>query len=323
MATVTRRAWRGRPAFEIRAPTSPLVAVVVEIGGHLAALWDSSDARATNPLWQPHWATADVSASRSGEWGAGPEAALLTNIVGSNLCLDRFGAPHPGEDRPLHGESGIVQWSEGGTSASGASFEAALPMAGLALTRSIALVGDVCTLTTSARTAAGSGSRSVEWCEHTTVGGDFLDGAAVAAAVDACRVMNGDGEGDKEPEEFDVARALAMPTRASPPEGHVRTCRVAPEGSWSISNAALGWALTANFSREDFPFLCLWTEHASRPGPPWGGVEFTRGMEMSTKPFPEGAPPASRAASYLGRPTTCLVGEAGVSKTVRLRWSRL
>ena len=36
--------------------------------------------------------------------------AAGATIVGHNACIDRFGAPWPGETRPVHGESGVVRW---------------------------------------------------------------------------------------------------------------------------------------------------------------------------------------------------------------------
>jgi len=49
-----------------------------------------------------------------------------------------------------------------------------------------------------------------------------------------------------------------------------------------------------------------------------------RGMELSTKPFPEGKPPAQRARFFQGRSTQCLVPPgAGLSKTIRFTWERL
>ena len=97
------------------------------------------------------------------------------------------------------------------------------------------------------------------------------------------------------------------------------------EGRWAAANARLGWRLSASFSPDDFPWLCLWTESRLRTHAPWLGKQRTRGMELSTKPFPEGKPPASRAAEFKGRPAAFFVpgGGAEVAKTIVLRWERL
>jgi hypothetical protein len=83
------------PYAQVEGPS--LTCILMKTGGHLAALWDNSDGERTNPLWQPPWPAADPAAAHSDPtWGVGPESFLLAGIVGSNLCLDRFGAPHPG-----------------------------------------------------------------------------------------------------------------------------------------------------------------------------------------------------------------------------------
>lgn len=327
--------WRGRPAWRVRG--AELTIVVTRTGGHLAALWATDDAAETNPLWQPHWPTAAPSAAASSDaWGSGAhavEAPLLTNIVGSNLCLDRFGGPRPGESRPLHGEAGVVEWSITGDTAPGGSpsitVAASLPLARLRVSRSFALLpGARLRLTTcAAAEGAGGGARSVEWCEHTTLGGVFLDGCDISAGVDTAHDMPADGAAPAErdaPAAVDVAAALRLPAPAAPPEGHVRTCRVV-QGSWAASNAALGWRLAATWAPSDFPWLCLWTEHRLRTTAPWGGVERTRGMELSTKPFPEGAAtPASRAETFLGTPTAASVPEGGeATRVVEFVWERM
>jgi hypothetical protein len=49
-----------------------------------------------------------------------------------------------------------------------------------------------------------------------------------------------------------------------------------------------------------------------------------RTLQVSTKPFPEGKPPASRDSSFKGRPADCFIEEgAEVTKTVVLTWERV
>ena len=252
--SITPTSWRSRPAWRIQGDT--LTAVLTATGGHLAAVYQTDDPTALNPLWQPHWQTGDpLNAAVAGTWGDGPEAALLTNIVGSNLCCDRFGAPHPGEDRPLHGEGGVTVWELSASGRGTATLSAVLPLAGLRVTRTVSLAGSQLTLTTTVHSDPAAGAvRPIEWCEHTTLGGDFLNGVLISAGMDACRDM----EAPDVP--VDVSAALSMPAVGDPPAGSVRTCRVA-DGAWSSVNARLGWRFSAAFHRDEFPWLCLWTEH--------------------------------------------------------------
>ena len=314
------------------------------VSAHLAALWATADASRTNPLWQPQWPPgAPADAATADTWGEGPEAALLAGIVGSNLCLDRFGSSHPGEvPRPLHGEAGVAEWviakPDPSSSPVAVCFEAYLPLAGLQVRRSFALTGASVTVTTAVLRPSASPDAPVEWAEHTTLGGPFLDGvAAVEATVNgawdmpaggAAAAAAGAGE-DAPPSSVPLAAALRMPGPADPPEGSVRTTRVSPGspegGRWRAASPATGWVLEAAWDAADFPWLCVWTEHRSRSHAPWAGRERTRGLELSTKPFPEGRPPPSRQGEFAGAPASFAVaaGAPAVSKAVTLTWTRL
>lgn len=324
--TLSETTWRGRPAWLLSTPQ--LCAVVTRTGGHVGALYDAGDAGRVSALWSPHWPAGDpAAAAASGAWGAGAHAAeapLLASICGSSLCMDRFGAPHAGEARPLHGEAGVVEWALAGADGSRATFAAHLPLARLDVTRSLSFRGRALVLETRARPDASGGPRApVEWAEHTTLGGSFLDGAVIDAGVDAAAAMpalSGDAPAGVE----DVAAALALPAPDAPPTGSVVTCRVV-DGRWAATNAAAGWRLSARWDRADFPWLCVWTEHRARTHAPWAGVERARGMEVSTKPFPEGQPPPERASEFLGAPAAALVIPAGgeAVRVVELAWERV
>lgn len=335
--------FRGGPAWRVTASSgSPRLCLVVSAtGGHLCSLTSDDGAPGPSPLsplWQPSWpastpaAAAAEAAARGAEgtWGEGPEAPLLASICGSNLCLDRFGPCHAGDaPRPLHGEAGVATWVEAPAGGGGEddvfAITAELPIARLRVTRRFALAGAALALSTTAVQLGGGAAAAphlTEWCEHTTLGGAFLDGVAIEAGVDSCHAMP--AARAAEPAAVPLAAALAVPAAGAPAEGHVRSCRVV-EGRWVASNAALGWRLSASWAKEEFPWLCLWTEHRSRAHNPWRGAERTRGMEISTKPFPEGEAPPARAETFLGRPATFYIppGEAGVTKTVTLTWERM
>ena len=320
---VSETTWRGRPAWLVAGPA--LHAVVTRTGGHVAALYDAADAARTNALWQPRWPAGDpAAAAASGAWGAGAEAPLLASICGSNLCLDRFGAPRPGEARPLHGEAGVAEWALRAADGARAVFAAHLPAARLDVTRALSFRGRALVLETRARADASGGARAcIEWAEHTTLGGAFLDGCAVEAGVDAAAEMPAAGDAAP-PAALPVAAVLALPAAGDAPAGSVRTCRVA-EGRWAATNAALGWRLSARWDKADWPWLCVWTEHCSRAHAPWAGAERARGFEVSTKPFPEGAPPPERDVEFLGAPSAPLAIADGAEavRVLELAWERV
>ncbi len=261
--TCTAITWRGTPAISLSNGRIDVVASAR--GGHLCSLTRSGDQ--LNPLWQPQWMPGDAIDDDAAT------AATLDGICGSNLCVDRFGPPRPGERRPLHGEAGTVTWriAAGGTRV---VLEAWLPQARLRVRRRLALHGDQLVADTAVR-PSGTRERDVEWCEHTTLGGDFLDGVAFSAAIGPARDMHG------EP----VADPLPMPAPSDPPTGSVRTAPVRA-GWWRAENPRLGAVLEARWDPRDFPHLCLWTQHKSRTQAPWLGRERTRGMELATKPLP-------------------------------------
>jgi len=332
MAAIASTSWRGLPAWQVTG--SDLAFLVTARGGHLVCLREATGSD-INPLWEPDWPTSgDVaSAEAAGTWGSGPEAALLCGIAGSNLCLDRFGgagAAYAGAAaRPLHGEVGVTEFSQCGAAAGGAAdlvVAADLPAAALRVTRAFTLRGRSLLLSTTAERLGGGGdAQYVEWCEHTTLGGQFLDGVEITAAVDAVMAMPADGA-DAAPAATDapaLAAALAFPSADAPPASAIASCRLA-DGAWRAANARLGFALSARFSAADFPFLCLWTEHQSRTHAPWAGRQRARGMEMTTKPFPEGEPPPSRARELLGKPAAMFLPPTGaVTKTIEFTWARL
>jgi hypothetical protein len=322
--------WRGLPA--LRVTNGHLTAVLSLIGGHLASLRRVGEE--LDPLWQPQWPSVDPSllSAEQIEELAGPVAApLLATIVGSNLCCDRFGVPPPGEDKPVHGEVCRVRFSPVAGAADACTLEARLPIAGLTVRRAVTIDGDVCILDTRV-SHAGSAVRDIEWCEHTNLGGTFLDGVIFDAPVDRAVVTSHRDDRERFPEgpvglDVDPSASLRFPDQSDPPCGDVITARIAEgpaQAAWTATNRRLGRRFTCSFTRSDWPWLALWTQHRSRQGGPWRGRERVRGMELSTKPIPESVVPPERRGTWLGRPTTCLIPPgAGLSKRLVFRWEAL
>jgi hypothetical protein len=114
-----------------------------------------------------------------------------------------------------------------------------------------------------------------------------------------------------------------MPAPGAPPCGDV-VAAPAGEGWWQAVNAALGHRLSYHWDPADFPWLTLWTQHRSRVNPPWLGRTRARGMEITTKPWPDGQIPPERHPRWKGLPTACRV-PAGrwTEHALRIEWSRL
>jgi hypothetical protein len=308
--SVTPTHWRQMAAWSITG--AALHAVITEIGCHLAAVQLASDD--VNPLWQPHWRTSDprsIDPTVPGYYGEGSEAPLLGCIVGHNLCIDRFGAPWPGEERPMHGEAGVATWAIRQPSPDAIELEAALPEARLRVRRRLQMEGSTIHLSTGVY-HDDERDREIEWCEHVTLGDPFLDGVRITAGID--KVFNWPSEaepGSRFPraapeEELPIEAALAFPPPEAPPCGDCFTGRVV-EGVWTAENPRLARRLTYRWKPEQFPWLAIWTEHLNRTDAPWGGKNRSRGLEISTKPFPEPSPPESRRPTYRGRTSVCRV----------------
>lgn len=318
--------WRGLPAWRIAGRSR--IAVITAIGGHLAAFAERDDG--VNPLWQPHWTAADPATVRPGPdspYGEGREAPTLAGIVGSNLCVPNFGPPAIGVELPVHGDAGVSRWSRQAGGPDVAVFAVRTPVSDLVVERRLRLDDDVLELATTVRHDL-SGPRDIDWCEHTTLGGDFLDGIAITAGIDRAWASCGTPDPTVRPR-FVVsdngltpADALSFPAPDAKPCGDVLAGRVT-DGWWEARNARLGWSLSARWKREEFPWLTLWTQHHERTLPPWNSRERTRGMELNCKPFP-GSRVYGSDGVWQGVPVTCRIPPgAGLTKTVRFTWARI
>lgn len=324
---VSETRWRAMDAWTVRGDAVELV--VTRIGAHIAAIRVPGEA--LNPLWQPPWpaATPDQGGAHPEVYGGGPEASLLAGIVGHNLCLDRFGPPRPGEYRPVHGEAGIARWTIRSSDHAHLAIEAHLVEARLRISRDFTFRGREATVMTTV-THDNPEPRDIEWAEHVTIGDPFLDGAELSAEADGAWLLDDEAEetrrfsGTGVEREVPVDGALAMPAADSERAvGDIVTTRLR-RGWFRAARSDLNRALEYEWNADEFPWLCLWTQHRSRTAKPWNGVTRARGMEFSTKPFPEGEPPESRATSYQGRPTTCSVPPgAGLTRSFVVRWGAM
>ncbi|HAT09472.1 MAG TPA: hypothetical protein DCS97_02510 [Planctomycetes bacterium] len=329
-AHITPCTWRNLPA--LRLTGDRLEVVLTLVGGQLASLRRRGEE--LDPMWQPAWTGLDPTALSATQIAtfAGPAAApLLASIVGSNLCCDRFGAPPPGEDKPVHGEICRTRLQQVADAGAEVAIEGRLALAGLIVRRAVSLDGDACILTTTVR-HDGAAVRDIEWCEHTNLGGRFLDTVDFAAPLDRVVVTSHRDDGERfaaDPVGLDIdpAAALRFPRPDEAPCGDVLTGRIATgpaEAAWTAVNRTLGRRFTCVFQRADWPWLALWTQHRSRRASPWNGLERVRGMELSTKPIPEAVVPPERRGAWLGRPTTCLIPPGpGLSKRLVFRWEDL
>ncbi len=317
---VEKNQWRGDRAWSLKNDT--ICVVFTETGGQIASLRGAKDG--PEALWQPPWPAARPSQADS-RWGPPEEAPLLANICGWNLCLDRFGVRANDGGRPLHGEAGILPWTVT-VESEALRARVELPLAGLTVQRRLGLQG--CQLLVETEVAVTDDKvREIEWCEHITLGDPLLEDARIEAMAEEA-ILHPDCGAAAASRFADcpagslvaVEEALAMPAPDAPAAGGIVSLAMR-EGRWRVENPSLGWRLSCDYEVELFPWLCLWTEHRARQARPWNGITRSRGMECSSKPFPEGAPPAERHPVYRGRSTRLTVApERPLQTTLSLRW---
>jgi hypothetical protein len=324
---VQETTWRGLPAWLFAGDSLELI--IMKIGAHIAGIRIPGEQ--LNPLWQPPWAACfpEDALHKPELYGQPPDGPLLSALVGHNLCIDRFGPPWPGENRSTHGEAGITPWTPSQAAAGTVVLSTFLPEANLHLTRSFGVEAGTAEVTTTVRNAAGSPTE-IEWAEHVTIGDPFLENAKISAGVDAAWISSLDPAptwrfpGVLAEEPVDATDALSMP----PPSdltvaGDIITSRVS-DGWFRVDRPDLGRRLEYTWVPDDFPWLCIWTQHRSRTETPWNGVTRAKGLEFSTKPFPEGKPPSERAAEFHGCPTICAIGpNETIAREFSIRWSRI
>lgn len=328
--TITTVTFRGLPSIQLTGPRHKII--VCEFGAHLASFQLLNDEKQIEPMWQPQWETADPTTVKDNDprWGGLPAGPLLTTIAGSNLCCDRFGSPWPGENKPVHGEVSLVRF-QGKFENGSLVMSGYLPISKLNVKRSFRLDKEGLELVTTISQSVES-EKNIEWAEHTSLSGPLLDDAEVKADISRAFFSPVRDEKERFPIQpvgtnIPIAEALAFPKAGTPPCGDVIGSMIeigVNPGKWSITNKTLKRQFTCTFVRKEWPWLALWTQNKSRVAIPWLGRERVRGMELSTKPFPESKPPIERSKTYEGQPTTCIIPkDKSITKTLRFTWEKI
>jgi len=279
--------------------------VVLREGGHIAAI--EHKASGVNPLWTPPWRSVEPSSydrTAHPEFGSGSDAILLAAIMGHNLCLDIFGGPSDEEAAagiPAHGEASVAPY-EIAAAGDTLSMRATLARAQMLVERRIRLDGLTICVRESVTNLA-SVDRPIGWTEHVTLGPPFLERGATEFRASAGRSKvfeSGFGAHDflRPAAEFewpfapnldgtaqvdlrrirDVAASSAYTAHRMDPRRPAFFVAFSPS-----ARLAFGYVWHA----EDFPWMGIWEENASRMHSPWSGRALTRGMEFGVSPFPE------------------------------------
>jgi hypothetical protein len=290
-------------------------------GGHIAELLCKSTG--VNPLWIPPWPSIEPSsyeAAKHPEYGAGPESKLLAGIAGHNLALDIFGPPSGEEFAAgitVHGEASVVRYQiEAGQTELTA--EAHLPLAQLAVKRTIRLIGDGGVHFTERVTNLLAIDRPIAWQQHVTLGDPFVQRGVTRLDMPVSESMV--FPEDAGPAELVQPGATFTWPDVPAKQGGTLDMRRYPGGG--PTSALTGHLLRANrdaayfqawnadlrtivgyaWRRADYPWICLWEENSGRTIPPWNGRTTTWGVEFGASPFAEGRRAMVERASLFGVP---------------------
>jgi hypothetical protein len=295
--------YRNRRASTIE--NGDLRVTVLEEGGHIAEIFDTR--AGVNPLWTPPWPSIEPSAFDSRThtaYGDGVDARLLAGIMGHNLCLDIFGGPSADEAAAgidPHGEASVARY-EIETAGSALTMRARLPLAQMLVERRIELRDRAVRIRETVENLTGV-DRPIGWTEHVTLGPPFLENGVTEFRASASRSKVFESD-------FGVADYLCAGAEFEWPnaprrdggaadlrrfidarESSAYTAHLMDPGYEHAFFVAFSPAAKLAFgyvwTRPDFPWMGIWEENHSRPGPPWNGQALTRGMEFGVSPFPE------------------------------------
>lgn len=297
--------WRGRDAVSVE--NGVVRVTVLRQGGHVAEILHK--ATGVNPLWVPPWPTiepSDYDPAKHPEYGSDAESKLLAGIHGHNVCIDLFGYPAPDEAHAgitVHGEASVAPY-EVEEAPAGLSMRCAMPLHGLAFSRTLQLDGDWIRFEETVENLTPL-ARPIAYTQHVTLGPPFLERGRTEFRVPSTRSITypddiGGPDGHLAVDaEFQWPHA---PRRDGQGSLDLRLAPDLPKLSGFTTHLMdphrdRGWFLAWSpeskvlfgyvWKRGDFPWLGIWEENHSRKDPPWSGRTLTRGMEFGASPFPE------------------------------------
>jgi hypothetical protein len=295
--------FRGRQAVQIE--NEFLRVTVLQEGGHIAEVFDKR--AGVNPLWSPPWPSMEPSQFDRDQpacYGTGSEAKLLAGIMGHNLCLDLFGGPSEEETLAgltVHGEASVNRYEITGSPAE-LLCQITMPIAQLKFSRSIQLSKEHIKIHETVENLSGV-DRPLAWTQHVTLGPPFLDPATTEFRTSMMRSMvmekdpgvgaylqpGGEFSWPLAPRKDGLQADLRRMNSSAPASTYTaHLSDPAQDDAYFLAyNQHYRLAFGCVWKRSDFPWLGIWEENCSRPGPPWDGKTVTRGMEFGVSPIPE------------------------------------
>lgn len=296
-----------------RIENNRLRVTVLEGGGHLAeVVLKTESGDSLNPLWIPPWPSIDpwtYDREKHGDmYGADSGAALLSGIMGHNLCFDYWGAPSKTEFEAGMADHGEVSWTPGekiSQDESSLVHKLDLKDSGTAITRTMRLADGQSVLYVEETASNKLGlDRAFGWVQHATFGPPFLDPEHTFFDASATKGDLGEAEDYKPLPDWPVG---------SPDQREQDYRRFAPEppsrkmAYFLLDDSREVEFITAIntehrllmayvFLRKDYPWMMVWEENRDIQLPPWNGKAMTRGMEFGNTRIP------GTAQAYFAKP---------------------
>lgn len=233
------------------------------------------------------------------------------------LCLDRWGAPSQAElanGMPFHGEAGLVEWQVLEQSATEARMTATLPLAGLAVERSVWLAPEGSWFQVRETvTNQNKLGRVYNMVQHPSIGPPFLD-ASVLVDSNAARGFARGGTMPN-PEEPSALWPLAPRADGTTADARRLTTDSTPDVASYVIDEEIGWITAANpgkglligyiWETADYPWLNVWRRLDN-------GVPAARGLEFGTTGLHEPYPTLVKKGTIFGRPIYQYLDASGV-----------
>jgi hypothetical protein len=283
--TTAEKSFHNRECWTIE--NADIRVTVIKSGGHIAALV-LKGASELNPLWVQDRPTIDSDrydpAIHGKTYGTGPEARLLSGLLGHSLCFPYWGDPSGAEHNAgmtYHGETNIVRWEEVRCSSDSLVVTALLPESRLRFTRTIECSGQS-VLCEGVAENLSAWDRPVAWCEHVTFGPPFLEPGVTRFEASVTRGFR-TGEDSQAAFLWPEGRGtipcdLSVCSRVHHSQ-LVNSFLVDPAqevGRFTASHSGHGLEVDYEFRRQEFPWLNVWENYDDQL--------LTRGMEFSNTP---------------------------------------
>lgn len=288
-------------------------------GGHIAEIvLKTASGDSVNPLWVPPWPSIDpwtFDVDKHGSiYGTNSESALLSGIMGHNLCFDFWGAPSETEFQAgisYHGEVSILKAEKVVQTESYLTHRLNLTQSATAITRSMTLVpGQPVLYVEETAESRISRDKPFGWVQHATFGPPFVNSETVYFDASAT-------QGDLGGEDY---KSLGTWPVGSPGEGqedYRRFSREAPSGKMAYFlmyperdqefvtalNTEYQLLIGYLFWRAEYPWMMVWEENRKSMTPPWNGETMTRGMEFGNTRIPGSAKEYFKKPEMYGTPT--------------------